>query len=95
MENNFNQRDEFNTFSGAIDTSDILTKSSVPERITDFTKTKVGLKTLEDAVLNIETDIQKANPRLSSKNTVLKAIDKGYSIDTQKNEKSADNNGIC
>lgn len=76
MENNFNQRDEFNTFSGAIDTSNILTKSSAPERVTDFTKTKVGLKTLEDAVLNIETDVQKANPRLSSKNTVLQAIDK-------------------
>ena len=41
----------------------------------DFNKVKVGLKTLEDAVLTSSGDLKKANPRLADKNEVLKAID--------------------
>ena len=41
----------------------------------DFQKIKVGLKTLEDAVLSNSGDLKKANPRLASKENVLKAIE--------------------
>lgn len=41
----------------------------------DFTKVKVGIKTLEDAVLTNAGDLKKANPNLADKQTVLKAID--------------------
>ena len=41
----------------------------------DFTKVKVGIKTLEDAVLTNAGDLKKANPSLADKQTVLKAID--------------------
>ena len=41
----------------------------------DFNKIKVGLKTLEDAVLTSSGDLKKANPRLADKQNVIKAID--------------------
>ena len=41
----------------------------------DFNKVKVGLKTLEDAVLSNSGDLKKANPRLADKKNVLNAID--------------------
>ena len=41
----------------------------------DFSKVKVGLKTLEDAVLINSGDLRKANPRLADKENVLRAID--------------------
>ena len=40
---------------------------------TDFSKIKVGLKTLEDAVVELG-DYRKANPRLSDKAAILRAI---------------------
>ena len=40
---------------------------------TDFSKIKVGLKTVEDAILNIG-DLRKINPHLANKETVLNAI---------------------
>lgn len=42
----------------------------------DFSKIKVGLKTLDDAVVNLG-DFKKANPRLADKNEVLRAINNG------------------
>ena len=44
-------------------------------RTLDFTKIKVGLKTLEDAVLTSSGDLKKARPDLADKQSVLKAID--------------------
>ena len=41
----------------------------------DFNKLKVGVKTLEDAVITSAGDLKKANPNLADKQTVLKAID--------------------
>ena len=40
---------------------------------TDFSKIKVGIKTLDDAILNMG-ELKKINPRLASKQEVLKAI---------------------
>lgn len=40
----------------------------------DFSKLKVGVKTLEDAVITSAGDLRKANPSLADKQTVLKAI---------------------
>ena len=45
------------------------------KRNLDFNKIKVGLKTLEDAVLINSGDLKKANPQLADKQKVLKAID--------------------
>lgn len=47
-----------------------------PFNATDFSKIKVGIKTLEDAVINIG-DLKKVNPRLADKQEVLKAIHNG------------------
>lgn len=41
----------------------------------DFSKLKVGVKMLEDAVITSAGDLRKANPNLADKQTVLKAID--------------------
>ena len=41
----------------------------------DFNKVKIGIKTLEDAVITNAGDLKKANPNLADKQTVLKAID--------------------
>jgi len=43
---------------------------------TDFGKIKVGLKTLDDAIVTYGT-MQKANPRLGTKENVLKAMNNG------------------
>ena len=40
---------------------------------TDFSKIKVGIKTLDDAILNMG-ELKKINPRLANKQEVLKAI---------------------
>ena len=40
----------------------------------DFSQIKVGLKTLEDAVLNDLGSLKKIDPRLADKKVVLKAI---------------------
>ena len=44
-------------------------------RSLDFSKIKVGLKTLEDAVLTNSGDLRKANPQCADKQKVLQAID--------------------
>ena len=49
--------------------------SPTQRRNLDFTKIKIGLKTLEDAVLTNSGDLKKANPALADKQKVLKAID--------------------
>ena len=40
---------------------------------TDFSKIKVGIKTLDDAIINL-SDLKKINPRLADKKEVLRAI---------------------
>ena len=58
----------------AQDASDIYVPKSAVN--TDFSKIKVGIKTLEDAVYDLG-DYKKINPRLASKDNVLKAIASG------------------
>ena len=41
--------------------------------VLDFSKIKVGIKTLEDAILDLG-ELKKINPRLANKQTILKAI---------------------
>ena len=43
---------------------------------TDFGKIKVGLKTLDDAIISYGT-VNKVNPRLGTKDNVLKAMNNG------------------
>lgn len=50
--------------------------------VTDFSKIKVGAKTLNDAIFKLG-DLQRANPRLANKNTVLNAID-NYDLKTMR-----------
>ena len=40
----------------------------------DFSKIKVGLKTLEDATLDINSSLKRVDPRLANKDVVLRAI---------------------
>ena len=42
----------------------------------DFSRIKIGIKSLEDAIIDVG-DLKKINPRLSSKTEVLKAINNG------------------
>lgn len=49
------------------------TTDAAERSMTDFSKIKVGLKTLEDAVIELG-DYRKANPRLSDKAAILQAI---------------------
>ena len=55
----------------ASDTSEL---PSLERRNLDFNKVKVGLKTLEDAVITSAGDLKKARPDLADKQTVLRAI---------------------
>ena len=41
---------------------------------TDFSKIKVGIKTLDDAIISL-SDLKKANPRLADKKEVLRALE--------------------
>ena len=50
--------------------------------ISDFSKIKIGAKTLDDAVYKLG-DLSKANPRLADKNFVLQAID-NYDVKTMR-----------
>lgn len=61
----------FNMFPSH-DTSELPT---LDRRTLDFNKIKVGLKTLEDAVLVNSGDLKKARPDLSDKQSVIRAID--------------------
>lgn len=45
------------------------------KRELDFTKLKVGIKTLEDAILTEIGDLKKVRPDLTNRDTVLRAID--------------------
>lgn len=56
----------------ASDTSELPT---LDRGTLDFTKIKIGVKTLEDAVLTNAGDLRKARPDLADKQNVLKAID--------------------
>lgn len=56
------------------DTSDTYISKDIPNL--DFSKIKVGTKSLEDAIYQLG-DYKKINPRLSNKYTVLKAIHNG------------------
>ena len=56
----------------SLDTSELPT---LERRTLDFNKVKIGLKTLEDAVLTNAGDLKRARPDLSDKQTVLRAID--------------------
>lgn len=61
------------TMDLAIDTQDdVYSQTYMP---IDFSKIKVGAKTLEDAVLDLGS-LHKQNPRLADKKTILDAIDK-------------------
>lgn len=46
------------------------------QSITDYAKIKVGIKSLEDAVLNISGTIKQSNPNLADKAKILQAIAK-------------------
>ena len=63
--------------------SDTSEEYSPTKRNLDFTKIKVGIKQLEDAVLTNSGDLKKANSRLADKQNVLKAID-GYDFTTMR-----------
>lgn len=41
--------------------------------VLDFSKIKVGIKTLDDAILDLG-ELKKIDPRLADKKTILKAI---------------------
>lgn len=56
-----------------IDRKKLLEVKKQNEIFTDFSKIKIGLKTIEDATLDIST-YRKANPRYGDKNEVLMAI---------------------
>ena len=54
--------------------SEVYVPNSVKETpFTDFSKIKVGIKTLDDAIFNLG-ELKKINPRLANKETVLRAI---------------------
>ena len=54
--------------------SEVYVPNSVKETpFTDFSKIKVGIKTLDDAIFNLG-ELKKINPRLADKETVLRAI---------------------
>ena len=55
-------------------TTNLSNQETSPKVPTDFSKIKVGLKKLEDAVVNM-TDNKKSNPRLSDKREVLRALE--------------------
>ena len=56
------------------DISEVYVPNSVKETpFTDFSKIKVGIKTLDDAIFNLG-ELKKINPRLADKETVLRAI---------------------
>ena len=56
------------------DISEVYVPNSVKETpFTDFSKIKVGIKTLDDAIFNLG-ELKKINPRLANKETVLRAI---------------------
>lgn len=59
--------------------NEFLTDEYIPKSFdkvpTDFSKIKVGLKTLNDAVINY-SDLRKVNPRLADKKEILQAIDR-------------------
>ena len=55
--------------------SDTSEEYSPSKRNLDFSKVKVGIKMLEDAVLTNSGDLKKTNPNLADKKNVLKAID--------------------
>ena len=48
---------------------------SLERRNLDFNKIKVGVKTLEDAIITSAGDLKRARPDLADKQTVLRAID--------------------
>ena len=51
-------------------------KTEIPNNATvDFNKTKVGVKTLEDAILNLGT-LKRLNSIYTDKDTILEAINK-------------------
>ena len=55
------------------DTSELPT---LDRRTLDFNKVKIGVKTLEDAVLTNAGDLKRARPDLADKQNVLRAIDR-------------------
>lgn len=55
---------------------DIQNYADQPYNVTDFSKIRVGMKNLDDAIINIG-ELKKINPRLADKNTVLTAIHYG------------------
>ena len=56
--------------------NDIQDFINTPYNSTDFAKIRVGLKTLDDAILTMG-DLKKTNTRLADKTEVLRAIDNG------------------
>ena len=60
------------TINLANDTQDVYSQAY---KTIDFSKIKVGAKTLEDAVLDLGS-LHRQNPRLADKKAILDAIDK-------------------
>ena len=52
-----------------------IPETSISSQNIDFTKTKIGVKTLEDAILNLGS-FKQINPTFADKKTILDAIDK-------------------
>jgi hypothetical protein len=65
---------------GAFHNQNIVQSTSNP--IVDFKKIKIGAKNLDDAIFKLG-DLNKANPRLANKATVLKAIEE-YDLKTMR-----------
>lgn len=75
----------FNMTQRSIDTEYSPIKQNLSESSfapVDYSKIKIGAKTLDDAILKLG-DFKKANPRLADKNTVLRAIDE-YDLKTMR-----------
>ena len=74
----------FNIIQGSNDTESPVTKNLEFRDFApiDYSKIKIGAKNLDDAIFKLG-DLNKANPRLADKNTVLRAIDE-YDLKTMR-----------
>ena len=59
----------------AMTTAPVLPDTGDAYNVVDFSKIKVGLKTLDDAILDNVGEFKKANPRLGDKHEVMRAIE--------------------
>lgn len=79
-----NRREEIKKKGFAMQPERNISEVYVPNNVketpfTDFSKIKVGIKTLDDAIFNLG-ELKKINPRLADKETVLRAIQSNDTI---------------